>query len=171
MSKITLAKALKLKNIIIAEIAALQPKITMNKVKQNEFNHFAHINGTAYERSKKLSEQLIKLKSTIAIANASGDIPAKIYEVSELKSRIALLNTLDTDERQTRELQRGYDAEGKISVQTVITDWKCFLNHDHVAKEAKEARNRLLKLQEEMEKYNHETLVDAGYLDEEFTKI
>lgn len=168
MAKITLAKALKLKNIIIAEIATLQTNIQTNKVKKTDVEYWTKLKGDAYNRLKQLQDQVIKLKA--AIASSNGPIYGKIYEISELKSRISLLGQLDTDDRDQVESDRTMQ-DGHWVISKTNIPQHCFVNASTVSTDTLEARNKLLKLQEEIEEFNHKTLIDASFLGEEFQKI
>jgi predicted acyltransferase (DUF342 family) len=168
MSKITLAKALKLKNIITAEIATLQSNVQNNKIKKADLEYWTKLKGDAYARLKDLQKQVVQLKG--AIASANGPIYVKIFEISEMKSRISTLASLDTDDRDFVELERGMVAGNMVTTKTNVPQ-HCFVSASTVSEDTLAARNKLLKLQEEIEEYNHKTLIDADFLGEEFQKI
>lgn len=167
MSKITLAKALKIKNIIIAEVASLQTKANANKVLEKDFEYFQKTNGEAAKKHKDVQKQLWSLKAAIAVANAP--IYEQIYEISEIKSRISILSSLDTDARETVDLERVM-VGGQLDMRKVPVKWKCFVSAEEVEAETKTLKHRLVKLQESIEEFNHKTLIDVPFLDEEFVQ-
>ena len=84
--KITLAKALNLKNRLVGQISKLQSQITgNNRVKEGrEFKFDAK---ALLEKYLNITNNLISLKASLAIQNI--DIYDKIYSIAEFKSMIS----------------------------------------------------------------------------------
>lgn len=99
-----LAKALKLKNKLAGEVARLTELIRDANV--TEGNNAPKYDVLAmYEKMIDVQEQLARLKSKIAVANAP--IWDKIFRMAELKSRIAVLKTLPTKDGEFAERTYG----------------------------------------------------------------
>lgn len=117
--KITLAKALKLKNRLGNKLSIVSDNIhRYNSVIEGQ-ERPVDINGLMEKRCK-LVDALINLKSGINVANAS--IQSTIYLMGELKGELSFLRSIDTT--SGKQVSRGsWGSEEKIYNKEVELDY------------------------------------------------
>jgi hypothetical protein len=93
--KLTLAKALKLKNKKVATINKLKQRIMENN-SYNSKNIPSYNSSRTLEEYNKEVEELVKLK--IAINTANVKITGSILQLGEIKTKIIMLRSLNTTE-------------------------------------------------------------------------
>ena len=146
---VTLAKLLKQKNLLVAEINDLNAKI-------HRENKTIGVNVSKYdlklEYAKLLDviDELVKVKTAIAKHNVS--IVDKIYRMSELKNQIAMLKGMDVMEGTFT--SNGYGRESTTEVYKVQFD-RLFVD-EQVSKLTAE----IVELQDELDTHNHVTQID-----------
>jgi hypothetical protein len=152
--EITLARALKYKNRLVGKIAAVTETIrTKNSVlilseKEVDVKELASLRA-------KLIDNLIDLKT--AINQANGPIVRTIFAISELKSEIVFLNSIDTTHgKSNRDYYR--DAE-PIEFEAVI-------RFGDVEELKTNTNKKIDAYQEKIDKHNHSTTIDFAVLDE-----
>lgn len=142
--KITLAKALKLKNRIVGKIRDLETLIeTLNTRPEDEGDLYA-----AFDEIDILSLDLISLKTAIHKANSG--IIENITSITENKSRIEFLRKLqDGYSRYFREKDNVYRLE-YLQLGEWITKYECKID----------------EWQDELDEYNHKTtiMIPSGIL-------
>jgi hypothetical protein len=148
--KVTLARALKLKNQAVREVTTR----AANVQKHNSHRVDNKVNYSAADEMallKSALDKLISIKATIAISN--GPIYEKIHRMGELKGFIQHLRSIDTKEGK-ESLNRGYGQPEK-EVEYVVT-------YSDKAVEAmiREVEKQLEALQDEIDGFNHKTLVE-----------
>lgn len=102
--KISLAKLMKVKNRLAGRIASVVAEIQAYNciVKDTESPNVRDL----YTKHERMVEQMTKLKVALDDANRAGQ-RERIYQISEKKSKLAWLRTLNTRHGP----QRGYDNE------------------------------------------------------------
>jgi Tfp pilus assembly pilus retraction ATPase PilT len=140
-----LYQALKEKNKLSGEVKQLEALIQQkNSRSETEVNLFdvAQLLNELSEKRKKL----IELKTKISQTNNA--IQGKIYELSELKAEAAFYARLST--KQGVFVSSGY---GNTTPQTFVTH----LNEKQVAEIKKGLQDKIEKVQEELDYFNHTT--------------
>lgn len=146
MPKITLAKALKLKNRQIKTVKGLQDQITKyNSVVKGSDNPFDV--KAKFEEVKSASVKLAQIKAAIQQANAP--IQERIYEMAELRGLLVFLQRLDTKSGKSI---YGYQGE--------VVDFEAALTAADVERAAAQIEERLDQLQDEVDAFNVNTMVE-----------
>lgn len=140
-----LAKALKVKNQLVGEIAKLRGLIEENNVRLN--NNYSGFDVLALDREyvTKLT-QLTELKARIARANA--DIWDAIFLLVELKGRTAFLRTLNTKSGTFKEGAYGNILDNQYT--PALTDVA-------INKEITMLETQIAALQDRIDEFNHQT--------------
>ena len=142
----TLKQALRKKNNLVMEInnlyAILSSENSIAEVNKREYD----LHEVVDELEKK-TEELIKLKTKIQSANIG--VYEMIFTISELKSKIKQLKSIDTKDGFVTE----YGKESCV--------YKAFFNKRNISDMIKEAENNIEKLQDKLEHFNSITEVYA----------
>lgn len=143
--KVTLAKALKVKNQLTGRIAREQAQVRgYNRViVENKDRH--DVKGK-YDNLLKYSADLIELKS--AITRANQPIQEYILELAEQKSLLSILQSIPTDEG----LEVTYEGN-KI-------DYFAHLKREFVESEQERVKARIVQLQDLLDKHNAQTEIE-----------
>jgi len=144
-----IAKGLKKKNQLAGEVAKLQALIQGENVQVNQ-NKSRFSVPELYDQYKKTQDELVSLKAAVAVANKG--VWEKVFRIVELKGRIAFLRQLRTQEGSFRE--RDY-------TQTVENIYTPQLNAKFVQDEVSALEAEIIKLQDEIDDYNHQTQLKA----------
>jgi hypothetical protein len=148
MAKITVAKALKLKNELVGDINKLKALITSNNVYDNRNKARAN----TVEAHKTLGEKIVSLvKVKTAIAGANVAIHEAIYAKSEAAAMIEFLATVNTVDGIQ---DTGFGSDRTTTMVAQITS-------DVVTKQSAELQKKVSKLQDVLDEFNHKTLVDV----------
>ena len=156
---ITLAKEKKKKNKLVGEIKDLQ-KMISNK------NSFIINSGTdvdnyiekynVHEMLEKMSDRVEKLVNLkININDANKEIIHLIFSISELKSKLKFINSLDVKE--------GYVTRGYLDADT--SKYYAQIDENKRNELKKEIQNEIDRLQDEIDVYNHTTHLDLDEKD------
>lgn len=146
MPRITLAKALKLKNRQIKTVKGLQDQITKyNSVVKGSDKPFDV--KAKFQEVQSASVKLAHIKAAIQQANAP--IQGHIYEMAELRGLLAFLQRLDTKAGKSI---YGYQGE--------VIDFEAALSAADVERSAAEIEERLDQLQDEVDAFNVTTFVE-----------
>lgn len=146
MPRITLAKALKLKNRQIKTVKGLQEQITKyNSVVKGSDNPFDV--KAKFEEVKSASVKLAQIKAAIQQSNAP--IQERIYEMAELRGLLVFLQRLDTKSGKSI---YGYHGE--------VVEFEAALTAADVEKAAAQIEERLDQLQDEVDSFNAHTMAD-----------
>lgn len=148
--KLSLAKALKLKNKLVKEVNShlkiVQKYNSYESTKKPNFDAKA-----AYVDYTTSLDRLVALKS--AIANANGPIYNKIYKMAELKGMIKNLQGVDTQEGKV-DRTLGYGQPSKeVEIIALFSD-------KDIAEIIKNNEAMLEKLQDELDSFNHTTEIE-----------
>jgi len=149
--KVTLAKALKMKNQLVKEVAD-----HLNKVKlYNSYLSTNHPNFEAkeeYEAYRRSLAKLIFLKAEIAKANTL--IHIHIISIAELKGLISQLREINTREGKET-VNGGYgQAPREVEYMAIYSD-------KDVDSFVKEAEKEIETRQDEIDKFNHSTSIEV----------
>jgi len=156
--KVTLAKALKLKNRFASKISEVSSNISAyNSVIEGQERPL-DVNALMEKRAK-LVDAVINLKTAINAANAP--IQTTIYLLAELKSDAAFLKGIDTT--AGKQVDRGsWGTEDKIYEKTTVVDFSTVQGLIEQAEADIDAN------QDKLDKHNHTVEVDV---DDELLKL
>ena len=146
--KITLAKALKLKNKLIHEIKKLKNQLEEENSTLEE--NFVLIKSRSdfkikMEGLKQKTNSLILIKTLISKANAK--IVDKIFELSELKGYISWLSGLDTTS--------GFQANNSFSGNGEKSEYVSCISKEDVIKMINSIEDKIEKFQDEIDTFNN----------------
>jgi len=149
--KVTLAKALKLKNRFASKVSEVSNKITQyNSIIEGQ-ERPVDINALMEKRGK-LMDGLINLKSAINVANAP--IQSTIYLLAELKGELNFLRSIMTD--SGKQVQVGsWGDEDKIYKREAVLD------HATVQGLIEQAETDIDANQDVLDKHNHSVEIDV----------
>lgn len=146
MAKVSLAKALKLKNKQIKIVKGLQEQVAKyNSVVKGSDNPFDV--KAKFEESKAAGLKLAQIKAAIQTANVP--IQQQIFEMAELRGLLAFLQRLETK-----------SGKGVFGYQTEIVDFEASLTALDVERETESIEERLEELQDEVDAFNVNTMVE-----------
>jgi hypothetical protein len=149
--KITLSKALKLKNQLVRDMTAHMKNVTEHNSYRSENPPNFHVTNELVEVNK-LRNKLVAVKAAISVANTG--IYEKIYELAELKGYIQSLRGVNT--KQGKESQSGYLREPK-DIEYLVT-----YSDKAIADLIGQSEKMIESLQDEVDTYNHTTLVEIA---------
>ena len=148
--KITLRKALQLKNKFAGDLLKINTLISQNNSKkEGSVNRFDVVK--LLDEKSKLMAKLIEIKTAIAKANIG--IYDKITKIAELKADITFFNSLDCFEG---EKEAGYGVASKSHVYTSTINPA--LKTELISSYEKEIE----KYQDEVDYYNHTTQIEIS---------
>ncbi len=149
MAKVTLSRLLKIKARLAREYAT-QVKI-LHRENSRISTSTSNVNRPqVYCSIRELRDKLVQIKSLIAQANSV--IYPKIYEMQELKGFLAVIKSIPVlDGKRT---QQPY---GGSAIEEV---WDAFLKQEKLDEIEKEVTDKVSYLQDEIDTYNSQTLVD-----------
>lgn len=160
--KITLRKALNLKNKLVGEIALLGSEI----VRHNQFDIGRHSISEKIDVKEKLTEytkkkhDLIKLKTAIVNANANASGENSVYnnlvKIEEMKALISFLRTIPCD-TTTRE-HVDYRSE---KITTVFVS--VHVSYEDIQGMIKQAESGLESLLDYVEEFNGRTRIEIDF--------
>ena len=146
-----LSKALKAKNKLVGEINSLKNRITANN--NWEGDHFPPFDSKElYMELKKKIDELISLKTKIAVVNVS--IYEAIFTIAELKGHIDFLRQVDYSVREGKEtLNVGMNAI------PIVKEYHSYLNKIDIQKEIDTISEEIEEIQDTLDTFNHTTEV------------
>ncbi len=145
-----LHQALKQKNRLAGEISRTQAILSRENSRRND--NPSNIDCAAtWDRIQHLSQELAKLKTAIAVANAP--LYGIIHDMAELKRRIAYLAMLTTRE--------GQELAFTGNNETITYTWTAFLNQAAIDKETATLQQRIDSLQDECDRFNATTNISV----------
>jgi hypothetical protein len=151
---ISLAKALKIKNRLVGELASLQAVARQHNSLPIESRGEKSVSlDKVWEDIQNTSNRIVELKSKIAVATAQ--IAPFLVDLAETKSTISFLETLPIKEGK-EDTQIGYGVNS--SLKTVV--WNSFIDEASKNKLVKENKNRLDSLQDKIDEFNAVTKID-----------
>ena len=147
---VTLAKLLKTKNLLVAELNDLAARIQREN-KTEGVNASKYDLNVEYAKYVETVNELVSIKTAIAQHNVT--IVDRIYRMSELKNQINMLKSLDvTDGTFTR--HGGYG-----QVPSTETVYKVQFNSLFVDKQVAKLTREIVDLQDELDTHNHVTKI------------
>lgn len=146
MARVSLAKALKIKNKQNKVVKGLQDQVAKyNSIVKGSSNPFDV--RAKYQELKVAAVKLAKIKAAIQMANAP--IQEKIFEMAELRGQLAFLQRLDTK-----------SGSSIFGYQTDVVEFEAVLTALDVEKESEETEARLDQLQDDVDAFNTKTIVE-----------
>lgn len=157
--KVTLSKALVIKNRLVQEVSALKVKIAgantttaytsdIKVVPEVNFEYDIH---QLLEEYDQATNKLVATKIAISLANKNPDQQKRIFLISEYKAKLSFLSTIKAVEGIS---PAGY--ENNIFIYTT-----CKIKNPEKEKMIKDLQDKIDQLQEEMEKFNWSTEVEV----------
>lgn len=156
--KITLAKALKMKNRLVKEIQMTSNLVSKYNSVMDGQERPIDISET-FRKREKLVDSLVSLKTAITFANAP--IQTTIYLMSELKNDLIFLNNINTNSGIS--IVEDWTGSKKENKTTSILDF------NSVKELAKEVENNIDHNQDILDKHNHTVEIEIS--DELFNLI
>jgi len=148
--KVSLSKALKIKNRLVGEIIRLSEIMRRENSRRND-NVSTVVCSDVFQSILNTYDSLVRCKTEIAKANI--DIYEKIEKMSELKQFINFLNSIPVREGEEVEFQG-------MQREKVVYKWTAFLNRQAIDNKMVEIKNQINVLQDEIDLYNAVTLID-----------
>lgn len=152
MKKITINKALKLKNRLAGEIASLQSQVQHENSRKVDQKTKVDV-GELLKTLNKKSETLITLKASINRASAS--IADLLVGIAELKGNLVFYKSIPTREGVERESRYGSDP--------IEIEYEVHLTKVDIQKGQDELQRRINVLQDEIDEYNAQTFLDKEF--------
>jgi len=152
----TLARALKEKNRIAGRLKTARDRIS----RENSWEKSVPRNFNVEElisEAKKLKQNLITLKTAIAIANAG--IVGKIIEMAELKAEICWLSGVDT--YQGTKTEQSYRSEVPI-----VREFVAVVTGPKMAAEVTRLQHEVEAIQDQIDEYNAVTKISVDLIPE-----
>jgi hypothetical protein len=149
MSKVNLAKALKMKNSLIGEINRLKTIFLRENSRQSASKSTVD-RQKVYSAIEDKVAILVGLKSKITAANIS--IYPVLCAMEEAKSRMAWLPTIP--------VKHGLFQEGYGAAQNVI-QWDAYITQDAIDEETRLLQKYIEELQDKVDAYNATTTIEA----------
>lgn len=150
--KVSLAKALKLKNRLIAALTRTK-EILKRENSRLEKSPSKVDREQLYQQLETQTRELVDLKTKLAVANVG--VYGKLAEMEELKSRITFLRELSTATGEVRQPRFSHNVEPEKEVYTAY--------FDNEKRDAEIARLevRIATLQDEVDEYNAVTKIEV----------
>lgn len=145
-----IAKALKVKNRLVGEIARLKEIIKRENSRREDNVSKVDVNAISQELVKN-QEKLIYLKA--ALGQATAPISRELAALAECKSDINHWNSLPTREG-TELINIGGNKDA------IRLEWKATFNREVVDTEVKKLQNRINELQDYVDNFNAQSKVD-----------
>lgn len=151
MPKITLRKALNLKNRFTGDLHKLSMRLMAHNIAQKDVPN-PYNTKSVLEEYRTLQNQLIELKTKIAKANVP--IYEKIAKIAELKAEIEALNRIPTTGRiEVRSTKTGISVD--VPFEPVLTQVE-------VDEAIRQCEDQIQNLNDEVDYYNGITKIDFG---------
>jgi hypothetical protein len=146
--KMTLAKALRVKNRLVSKLQKMKNIVSNNNsyVEPNPSNHdIAKI----MEEIVGLTKNLVELKTAVSVANKG--IARQLHELEELKSTISFLETISVRE--------GVFCDYGDVIQT----HKVVFKDTQLAAQIEKNQNMIEHLQDEINQFNFNTMIEVNF--------
>ena len=151
--KITIAKALKLKNRIQSRIRALSNDMAAYNSRLAGSGSEVNVL-TSLDEYDRLVGSLVQLKAKIFASNAP--VYEKILRLAEAKSKIKVLRSFDT--------QHGKVADRYSSIEPL--EYYAQLRKSDIDTKCRTLEGTIDQLQEELDSHNHTTFIEIDSIDE-----
>jgi hypothetical protein len=167
MSKITIARALKLVKRLAGKVAELNERLQGLTVYRDDKPQDFKFEEVLAAHDQAVAE-LMGLRVQIAIANATTQVEFEgksttltglLHEMNETKGRKTLFQNFSLQMRGDREHTGEFDALGRAV--TKVIPWKLVMTEPERVAKLEELQNRIAALDELIEETNHRTLLVA----------
>ena len=151
MKRITVARALKLKNELAGEVKELASLISQHNSHAEDTTVKFEV-GQLFLDLLTAQAKLVSVKT--AIQKANGNIAFQLVSLVEDKGLVSIIKNIDTTEGKKWE-NEGYRSEGRLVNHVVTFDaiWKRNI--------VKDLEKEIRDLQDEIDTYNAQTLVEV----------
>jgi len=150
--KVKLYKLIKIKKGLLGEITSIKKKIHSNNTVVLPGEHIYNIN-ELMDKYDKLIQQIVNIKKVL-FENTMPIYP-KIFEISELKSKILFLNKLST--------KNGKVSEKRSYTNAIdVNEYKSIIGQNEKDQMIVELNKKITKLQDEIDEYNYSTIVEIN---------
>jgi len=148
--KVKLYKLIKIKKGLLGEISTVKKKIQDYNTVILPGSHPYDIN-ELMDKYDTLIKQIVNVKKVL-FENTMPIYP-KIFEISELKSKILFLNKLST--------KNGKISEKRAYTHTIdINEYKSIIGQNEKDQMIMDLNKKITKLQDEIDEYNYSTIVE-----------
>ena len=147
---INLARALKLKNSVIAQINRAKSVMARENCRKVGYSTSKVDLPALHVKIDGLIANLVEIKTAIAVANCG--IYKKLAEMEELKSQITWFSGLNMREGKEYE-SAGYDNPERE------VEYKAYINRDQCDETTELLQKRIEKLQDEVDAFNANTTI------------
>lgn len=154
MMTMNIARALKLKNKLVANLKSTEDLIRSENVVEGENKSLFDI-ALLYTQLKDLRDDLCKVKGAIAAANAP--VFEKIFALSELKAQISFLKTLPTKAGT-------FDEGGGYASVYVKHTYTATITKQETVADIIFLEKEIESLQEELDIFNHKTTINIDII-------
>lgn len=148
--KVTLAKALKLKNRLVNKLGQVRGEIQGHNSVIKGNDRLVDIE-VALQRADKLQDAVVNVKSAISAANQP--IQQVIYLIAELKGEICFWQSINTQEGQTVKA-------GGWGTDDTIVEREAVINHQQVVSMVENLELNIDNNQDVIDKHNHNTEIE-----------
>jgi hypothetical protein len=150
MANVNLAKALKMKNVLVGEINRAK-EIFSRENSRSELNTSKVDRAAVYADIQAKTQALVSLKAGIAKANVN--LYSTLSEMAEAKSSIAYLKSLNTQDGVTR-------SDPRFGSSAVVeTKFEAFFTQEKVDVEVAKLQKRVEELQDVADTFNAITTI------------
>jgi len=155
--KVTLAKALNIKNRLAAVLKRLGNEIKENNSVPKGGVRKIDVAEAVRERGRVM-EILIDVKETIYKANLP--IQREVFRLAELKSEFSMWEDVSCDQGKVILPRDSYSSRNEL-----VVDMTALLTHAEIRSVQAKIADEMDAIQDELDKHNHKTMVeiDAGY--------
>ena len=152
--KVTLAKALRIKNRLAKAIKGLESEIIYQNSLPKGETRKVDVREAAKAHSRA-GEILVEVKE--AIAEANRPVRGKVFELAELKSRLSMWGEVSADEGKT--------LGGRLTKLPDGVEMESEFSYEEIKRIQEDLTRGIDTLQEELDRFNHtvEVEVDSGY--------
>ena len=155
--EITLARALKYKNRLVGKIATVTEVIRNKNSVVKGTEKEVDINDL-FKLRLKLVKNLIDLKTAINKANES--IVSDIYNLSEIKSLMSIINSVDTTHGKSSK------GGGYYGANTEPVEYESQMRFTDAEEMLSSGNKQIDQIQEKIDKHNHLITINVEMLDE-----
>lgn len=152
MEKITLAKALQVKNRLVEYIAKASSDVTANNSRLKGSETEVDVEAS-YDRYCNLQERLVDLKDRISEANRP--VQADIFRLAELKGRVQLLKALPTANGRVMEPRYGLYDDNKEAIE-----YEAVYRKSQVDEQVRQISIEIDNIQERLDGHNHQSRIE-----------
>ena len=153
--KMSLARALKEKNLLVKEISRLRGIMERENSKSEKSTSTVDC-ALVFDEYTTTKQRLVSLKSAIQRANSETGVQEKIYRLSEMKDTLSFFRGLETKDGKHFEEMLSYRSENPVELQ-----YTAHFNQEHVDTQEQDINRELADLQDEIDRINATTFISV----------